>query len=310
MNIETISDRQSSGLANTQGQPLVEHCFAVGYLAHRILKALVNDMPLLQATFVAGVLHDLGKLDPVFQAWVAGKHKKSGLPVPLPEQGQHIDRGPFSFEKHARHNEISLLLYTLLDDAGYKIINRQNKALIKHVVYWHHAKPLRKQPSQLLDPVCLPHQQVKEGSKRLKRISLRGNSRYVQMAKLQIRAEDDWRVLNQYISEDEDNDDLLTLSVDEIEGYDAMGDNNLIRYMHQKHHKIMSAKTGVKHKKAYKLFMLEKQAIDPENPIYLSYTQTDLERCHDNPHSHAIYYAVSDNQPIGALSRHKLTSIS
>lgn len=161
---------------------------------------------------------------------------------------------------------------------------------------------------QLLDPICLPPLPASKGQKRLKRVSLRGGSRYVQMALLQVNSMTQWAVLNGYVCEPEDRANLLTLALDEIEGYDATGDNNLLRYMHQKHHKIMTAKTGLKHKKAYKLFLLEQEAVDPDHPIYLSYTPQDLALCHDTPHSHAIYYAISDRQPIGAMSIYKLTS--
>lgn len=163
--------------------------------------------------------------------------------------------------------------------------------------------------SQLLDPVCLPRLPETDGKKRLKRVSLRGDSRYVQMAQLQVHSIERWEVLDIYACDMGGGNDLLTLPIEEIEGYDAMSDNNLLRYMHQKHHKIMTAKTGVKQKKAYKLFLLEQEAIDPDHPIYLSYTARDLGLCHDTPHPRAIYYAVSEHQAIGALSIHKLTSI-
>lgn len=162
---------------------------------------------------------------------------------------------------------------------------------------------------QLLDPVCLPRLPGQGDTKRLKRVSLRGDSRYVQLAQLRVDSLVQWEVLNHYACDHANSTDLLTLSVDEIEGYDAMGDNNLLRYMHQKHHKIMTAKTGIKSKKAYKLFLLAQEAVDPEHPIYLSYTGQDLALCHDIPHPRAIYYALSDRQPIGALSIYKLTSI-
>jgi CRISPR-associated endonuclease/helicase Cas3 len=160
--------------------------------------------------------------------------------------------------------------------------------------------------SRLLDPVCLPILPKKTDNKRLKRVSLRGDSRYVQLAMLRVESLEKWEILDRYACDKANAGDLLTLPVNEIEGYDAMGDNNLMRYMHQKHHKIMKAK-GLRHKKSYKLFLLEQQAIDSEHPIFVSYTTADLGLCHDTPHPRAIYYIIGDRQPIGALSFHKLT---
>jgi len=129
--------------ANTKGQKLDQHLFAVAYLAHKIIKRLApNDTNLATATFIAGLWHDIGKIDPEFQKWLQTKLNKHNY-EDVPDDGQHIDKktGKFSFEKHPAHNEISLLLFQLLnqDDCG----NRENQERAKHVIYWHHAKPLR-----------------------------------------------------------------------------------------------------------------------------------------------------------------------
>ncbi len=139
--------------ANTKKQPLDQHLFAVGYVAYLLCKQLTDNEALAKASFVAGCWHDIGKIDAGFQNWILDKTKKK-LIDDIPEEGQHIDKsGTFSFEKHPRHNEISSLLYYLFDDASDKSVNQPNKKLIQHTVYWHHAKPIRKEDFKKLEIV-------------------------------------------------------------------------------------------------------------------------------------------------------------
>ncbi len=150
--MDKIAVKTESIIANTKQQPLDQHLFAVGYLAYCLIKRIVDDDKLAKAVYVAGCLHDIGKIDPQFQAWLAKELKKKKQPE-IPEEGQHIDTGKFSFETHPRHNEISLLLYHLLDDDAFKLINKSNKARIKHAIYWHHAKPIRQSEFKTLETI-------------------------------------------------------------------------------------------------------------------------------------------------------------
>lgn len=140
-------------LANTKGQPLSQHLFAVGYLAKTLIEKMgVNQKKLAQACFVAGILHDIGKIDPQFQAWLLKKLGKLSDDEkdesPLPDDGVHIDgtvRGSakFSFETHPRHQEISWLWAESLLVDDHSLNSRQKQQLL-HGVYWHHTRPYRK----------------------------------------------------------------------------------------------------------------------------------------------------------------------
>ena len=130
-------------LANTNGQALSKHLFAVGFAAYQILKILKVDNPKLQqAAFIAGILHDIGKIDPEFQNWLNKRLAKTSENT-IPEDGLHIDSPTkFSFEMHPRHHEISLVLAKgLLVNAS---LNSAQLDQIAHGIYWHHTKPYRK----------------------------------------------------------------------------------------------------------------------------------------------------------------------
>ena len=128
--------------ANTNGQRLDQHLFGVGYLAKKLIEKIVpEDNNLVEAVYVAGVWHDMGKLDPTFQDWMTKKLNKKYKDIP--EEGEHIDKKNL-WEKHPRHNEFSLLLFNILFDSE-PLANDKLSDIIKHAIYWHHAKPIRKE---------------------------------------------------------------------------------------------------------------------------------------------------------------------
>lgn len=145
---ELIMDKLPSDttklIANQKLQPLTQHLFAVGYVALQLLEKMgVQNEKLKQLTFIAGVLHDIGKIDPEFQSWLL-KQSKKNTDKNIPEDGAHIDApSKFSFEKYPRHNEFSWVLSeALLRETNDFSPEQKNQIL--YGVYWHHRKPYRK----------------------------------------------------------------------------------------------------------------------------------------------------------------------
>src|SRR5690606_25885646 len=141
MDVMTMKAKKDEFYANTHLQPLAEHSFAIGYLAQQLFKKVVDNDEfenLSKVAFLAGCLHDLGKLDPHFQDWV-----KKGKQKDPDEDGQHIDV-KFTFDKHPRHNEVSLTILNFFENS-YQNLNGFEKQAVQHTIYWHHAKPYRKE---------------------------------------------------------------------------------------------------------------------------------------------------------------------
>jgi len=125
--------------ANTNGQRLDQHLFGVGYVAKALVEKIVpQDNNLAEAVYIAGVWHDVGKIDSAFQDWIKLNKKFQDIS----DDGEHIDKktGKFSWEKYPRHNEFSLLLFEVLCSSN---LNKESLERTKHIIYWHHAKPLR-----------------------------------------------------------------------------------------------------------------------------------------------------------------------
>lgn len=149
-------------LANTHGQPLSQHLFAVGYLAYHLITQLkIDNSNLAKSAFIAGILHDIGKIDPQFQQWVTNKFAKPNKKtvnvdepddITLSDDGVHIDStvkgfSKFTFETHPRHHELSWLLANslLMEIKKNQTISEWQLNQIYHGIYWHHTRPYRKE---------------------------------------------------------------------------------------------------------------------------------------------------------------------
>lgn len=225
MDIKPLKPIEGVSYANTHLQPLAEHLFAVGYVAQQFYLSLFGEKEdasveqLAFTAFMAGCLHDIGKLDPLFQDWIL---KKKGISLDA-EDGQHIDSPKFSFDKHPRHNEISVLLYQLLDKKALKEINRHNKKSIKHLVLWHHAKPFRKEKEYTTfhDIASKLSGNLKEET--IKTLHQKAYEMLKQVADIEkIYTSADSKLLNcvEEVYDDEDLDDLSALNLPDFKTYD------------------------------------------------------------------------------------------
>lgn len=136
--------------ANSHKQPLVAHSVLIGLYAKALFLHLYPGAPPVyaDAAFYAGLFHDIGKLDPTFQTYL---QKPAGVTTIDDSDGAHIqtkkETDPHSFANHPRHNEISwALLRTWFNKPALaKYIHHADALLaIDYAVYWHHARPLRK----------------------------------------------------------------------------------------------------------------------------------------------------------------------
>lgn len=164
--------------------------------------------------------------------------------------------------------------------------------------------------AKVIDPISVPpkSKRSKDGAAKISRSSLRGNNRFVQMAVCSVDNELNPTFTNEYAydeSTDHSNVTIgLTESVERLRGY-GDGAKDLLVFMQSKHHNI---KKGDGVKQAFKDFMLLAEARSPEYPIYLSYTPDDLEPIggERERHQYAMYYVMTDKQPVGTMPINKL----
>lgn len=152
-------------IANTKNQNLYEHSFLIGELAvllfkkidfnEKIDKIIQNKINFIEIIRFSGYLHDLGKIDPVFQKILVNSKEKEKKIFDT-EDGTHVQDNKITLEEYIRHNELSyVLIHQSINEKNEYFIklfgNYYAKNLIAYVGYWHHAKIFRKQELNTID---------------------------------------------------------------------------------------------------------------------------------------------------------------
>lgn len=109
-------------IANSNGHDLYKHLIAIGHVSEYLANKLELSSELCKDARHAGFLHDIGKSDPAYQAFITNTTKE------------------FSGVHHHELSWLYLVSYTHVKSSLKESFNR-----ILNAVYWHHAKPLDEQ---------------------------------------------------------------------------------------------------------------------------------------------------------------------
>lgn len=163
--------------------------------------------------------------------------------------------------------------------------------------------------NKVTEPVKVVKKSITERKSKISKNSLRGDSRFVQLAVLNVNDYKNPIFENSYAYQPPLDD---TTEFDNLtESLSIIRDLGLITFIAQKHGNIdvTHPVQGIPEKKqTTRCTVLENYARDAEYPLYLSYIEDDLNKVGGTGvrHTEAIYYAVCDKQPIGAISLNKI----
>jgi CRISPR-associated endonuclease/helicase Cas3 len=162
---------------------------------------------------------------------------------------------------------------------------------------------------KVTEPTKVIKSKTDERKSKISKNSLRGDSRFVQLAVLN---------LNDFKQPIFENKYAYTPPLDDTTQYDNLTESlniikdlGLINFIAQKHGNVDTTHPvkGIPEKKQQvRCTVLENYARDADFPLYLSYIEDDLNKVGGTGvrHPEAIYYAITDKQPIGSISLDKL----
>ena len=163
--------------------------------------------------------------------------------------------------------------------------------------------------AKIHDPIRFIKKQKASDKKKLKKSSLRGDSRFVQMVVMNIESETKYTITNEYaINWQESDNDFSNCYTESL---NIIRETGIIDYVAKKHHQIdeSSPSKGITAKNiGLRKQVLEGAAIEPQYPIYLSYTPLDLSSKlgESEGDESAVYYLKGTKQIIGAMPLNKI----
>ena len=158
---------------------------------------------------------------------------------------------------------------------------------------------------KVTEPTLVIKTKTDEKKMKISKNSLRGDNRFIQLAKLDVNDYQHPVFLNEYAyvlpTAEKDEFDNLTENLSMIQNL------GLIEFIAKKHGNIDPTHPvqGIKERQmSLRYKVLENYSKDAEYPLYLSYIEDDLNKVGGTTirHSEAIYYAICDEQPIGTIS--------
>lgn len=143
--VDTFTTDDDSASAAERAQPLDEHCRGVAELAAAFARGCGVPEALAQDLRLAGMLHDLGKADPRFQAWLQGGSSLAAQLAPrplaksrrMPEDRRERERARrrAGYPEGARHELVSVRLAESHDEA---LGGAHDPDLVLHLIASHH----------------------------------------------------------------------------------------------------------------------------------------------------------------------------
>ncbi len=187
-------------------------------------------------------------------------------------------------------------------ELGKKAMQDDLEKAIKKSIEWIGKK--------VAEPSVVVKKKTAERMSKMSKNSLRGDSRFVQLAKLDLNDYQNPVFLNEY---------AYTPPLDDVAEYDNLTESlsvirDLLPFIAQKHGNVDPSHPvkGIPEKKSSaRQAVLEGYAKDADYPLYLSYIEDDLNKVGGVGvrNNHAIYYAVCDEQAIGSMSLDKINEI-